>query len=168
MCPLCNANAEMIMPISTVWWIVAASVLVTFIISWLLFHHLWFKRTLYPKFCRRLENLVEFMGYWLQRLWYAILFIGSSTYLFLHFDECRDLTFTSKFNGNNVIFIFWLILVIVPLFDKIKFSGISIETRKQAQEYDASYRAAMKAANKEQILDAKALEELLKNGGHDE
>ena len=47
MCPYCNTNAEMI-PVSTVWWIIGAVVMATFIVSWFLFHHLWFKKKSYP------------------------------------------------------------------------------------------------------------------------
>lgn len=167
MCPHCNANTEMI-PITTVYWIVAVFVLATFIASWLIFHHLLYKKALYPKFCQRMDQGIISMENWFLSHWYTTLLVASSIYVFWHFNECLDLTFFQNFNGQNVIFIFWLVLLIIPLFDKFEVSGISIKTRKKVQEADASYEAAMKATNKDQILDAKALEELHKNGGQDE
>ena len=154
MCQHGNVNNEMI-PVTTVWWIVVASVLVTFMISWFLFHHLWF--------CKRIENTIEFLGYWLQRLWYAILFIGSSIYLFIHFDECRDLTFTPKFNGFNVIFVFWLILLILPLFEKFEGFGVNLKLNRQnkistdAASMDSTY-----------IMSVEELDQMYREGGNNE
>lgn len=164
MCPYCNINTEMI-PVSTVYWIVVGSVLVTFIISWFLFHHLWFKKTSYPKFCKRMENSIEFLGYWLQRLWYAILFVGSSIYLFIHFDECRDLTFTPKFNGFNVIFVFWLILLILPLFEKFEGFGVNLKLNRQNK---ISTDAASKAMDSTDIMSVEELDQMHRKGGNDE
>lgn len=164
MCPYCNANAEMI-PVSTVWWIVAISVLATFIISWFLFHHLWFKKSSYPKFSQRLEYLVIWSGSWIQRLWYLILLIGSTIYFFNHMEQCMDLTFSTAFNGKNVIFIFWLGLLLLPLFEKFEIFGISLKIKRQTE---VSINAAYNAINNERIMDADELDQLHRNGGQNE
>ena len=85
-----------------------------------------------------------------------------------HFDDCLSLKFSAEFNGYNTIFIFWLILLIIPLFEKFEVSGLSIKTRKQARALDASFEAAIKASDSAQTLNADQLEELHKNGGKDE
>jgi len=83
-----------------------------------------------------------------------------------------DLTFTADFNGYNVIFIFWLVLLVVPLFDKLEVSGISIKTRKQAQElkekYKAEMKAAMEATDNAPNSNSDGLATLHKNVGQDE
>ena len=160
MCLYCNVNTEMI-PVSTVWWIVVISVLATFIISWFLFHHLWFKKSYYPKFSQRLEYLVIWSGSWIQRLWYLILLIGSTIYFLNHMEQCMDLTF----NGKNVIFIFWLGLLLLPLFEKFEIFGISLKIKRQTE---VSINAAYNAINNERIMDADELDQLHRNGGQNE
>lgn len=55
MCQHCNTNAEML-PLYTVWWIVAGSVLATFIISWFLFRKLKLNTETFKRFCQRIEQ----------------------------------------------------------------------------------------------------------------
>lgn len=164
MCLYCNVNTEMI-PVSTVWWTVVIAVLATFIISWFLFHHLWFKKSSYSKFSQRLEYLVIWSGSWIQRLWYLILLIGSTIYFLNHMEQCMDLTFSTAFNGKNVIFIFWLGLLLLPLFEKFEIFGISLKIKRQTE---VSINAAYNAINNERIMDADELDQLHRNGGQNE
>ena len=167
MCQHCNANAEMI-PVSTVWWIVAGSVLATFIISWFLFRKLKLKTETFKRFCQRIEQSIENCEDWFSDHWYTVLLMVCTIFVIWHFDECLSLTFTADFNGYNTIFIFWLILLIIPIFEKVEVSGFSVKTRKQVRVAGASYEAAIKASDSAQTLNADELEELHKNGGKDE
>lgn len=167
MCQHCNTNAEMI-PISTVWWIVAGSVLATFIISWFLFRKLKLKTETFKRFCHRIEQSIENCEDWFSDHWYTVLLMVCTVFVIWHFDECLSLTFTADFNGYNTIFIFWLILLIIPIFEKVEVSGFSVKTRKQVRVAGASYEAAIKASDSAQTLNADELEELHKNGGKDE
>ena len=167
MCQHCNANAEMI-PVSTVWWIVAGSVLATFIISWFLFRKLKIKTETFKRFCQRIEQSIENCEDWFSDHWYTVLLMVCTVFVIWHFDECLSLTFTADFNGYNTIFIFWLILLIIPIFEKVEVSGFSVKTRKQVRVAGASYEAAIKASDSAQTLNADELEELHKNGGKDE
>lgn len=83
-----------------------------------------------------------------------------------------SLKFSADFNGYNTIFIFWLVLLIIPLFEKFEVSGFSIKTRKKkAQELNEKYKADLKAAmdsvNK-QSFEAESSEESLKPESQDE
>ena len=167
MCQHCNANAEMI-PVSTVWWIVAGSVLATFMISWFLFRKLKPKTETFKRFCQRIEQCIENCEDWFSDHWYTVLLMVCTVFMLWHFDECLSLTFTADFNGYNTIFIFWLILLIIPIFEKVEVSGFSVKTRKQVRVAGASYEAAIKASDSAQTLNADELEELHKNGGKDE
>lgn len=164
MCPYCNTNAEMI-PVSTVWWIIGAVVMATFIVSWFLFHHLWFKKKSYPNFCQRFGYLIVWSGSWLQRLWYVILLILTSIYFFNNVDQCMDLTFSTEFNGKNVVFIFWLALLLLPLFEKFEILGFSFKSRQQAE---VSAKAAHDAINNDRIMNSEELNQLHRNGGRNE
>lgn len=168
MCPNCNINAEMI-PVSTVWWIVAGSFVATFIISWFLFHKLKKDKEPFTRFCQYIDQGLENCEDWFTSHWYTVLLMICTVFVIWHFDECLSLKFSTDFNGYNTIFIFWLILLIIPLFEKFEVSGLSIKTRnKQARALDASYEAAIKASDSAQTLNADELEKLHKNGGKDE
>lgn len=67
---------------------------------------------------------------WIRRIWYIILLIGTSIYVFKNFSELTNFTFFNQFNGKNLIFILWLILVLMPLFDNFEGFGIRFNTHK--------------------------------------
>ena len=168
MCSYCNANVEML-PVSTVWWIVAVAVLTTFIISWFLFRKLKINKGIFKRFFHRIELSIENCEDWFTGHWYTVLLMVCTVFVIWHFDECLSLKFSADFNGYNTIFIFWLILLIIPLFEKFEVSGLSIKTRnKQARALGASFEAAIKASDSVQTLNADELEKLHKNGGKDE
>ena len=164
MCQHCNANAEML-SVSTVWWIVAVAVLTTFIISWFIFRKLKLNTETFKRFCHRLELSTEDCEDWFTSHWYALLLIVCTVFVIWHFDECLSLKFSAEFNGYNTIFIFWLILLIVPLFEKFEVSGLSIKTRKKkAQELTEQYmeelKAAMNSVNKQSLAEESSEEPL--------
>lgn len=172
MCQHFNSNAEMI-PVSTVWWIVAGSVLATFIISWFLFRKLKLNKGTFKRFFHRIELSIENCEDWFTGHWYAVLLMVCTVFVIWHFDECLSLKFSVDFNGYNTVFIFWLILLIIPLFEKFEMSGFSIKTRKKkAQELTEQYKEELKAAmnmdNNKQSLAAKSSEEPLNPESQDE
>ena len=80
-------------------------------------------------------------------------------------EQCMDLTFSTAFNGKNVIFIFWLGLLLLPLFEKFEIVGISLKIKRQTE---VSINAAYNAINNERIMDADELDQLHRNGGQNE
>lgn len=165
MCSHCNIDVIMV-PVSTVCWIVVASVLVTIIISWLIFRKLKLNNETFKRFCQCIEQSIENCEDWFSVHWYTVLLVICSVFVLWHLEKCMTLKFTSDFNGYNTIFIFWLILLIIPLFEKFEVSGLSIKTRRQV--IDESFKATMKATNSERTLNAEELELLHKNGGKNE
>ena len=68
--------------------------------------------------------------------WFMLIFLVTTIYVLANFKVCIDLSFTEDFNGNNLIFLFWLVLIIFPMFDSFEGFGISIKKRKQNKEED--------------------------------
>lgn len=66
--------------------------------------------------------------------WYVLVLFVTTIYVISNFNSCIDLHFTEEFNGNNLIFLFWLILIIFPMFDGFEGFGISIKKRKQEKK----------------------------------
>lgn len=61
---------------------------------------------------------------WICKIWYLILVVISSIYVFLNFSELVSFTFFEEFNGKNLIFIIWLVLLLLPLFDNFEGFGV--------------------------------------------
>ena len=75
--------------------------------------------------------------------WYVLVFVITTIFVLLHFKACITLSFTEDFNGMNLIFLFWLALIIFPMFESFEGFGISIKKRKQDKEKErltANYR----------------------------
>lgn len=68
--------------------------------------------------------------------WYMLVFLATTIYVLANFKVCIDLSFTEDFNGNNLIFLFWLVLIIFPMFESFEEFGISIKKRKQEKAED--------------------------------
>lgn len=85
----------------------------------------------------RMKNLVlNFRGK-LVDYWYVLVFIAATIFVLIHFKECIDLSFTDDFNGMNLIFLFWLALLIFPMFESFEGFGISIKKRKLDKEKES-------------------------------
>lgn len=67
---------------------------------------------------------------WVSKIWYLILVVSSSIYVFINFSELVSFTFFEEFNGKNLIFILWLVLLLLPLIDN--FEGFGVHFSKHA------------------------------------
>lgn len=95
-------------------------------------------------------------GEYIIKKWYSVVFYLLITlYVLINFKECKTLTFFDDFDGDNVIFILWLALSILPIFDKIEILGFGYKLRQTAAE-NAAYEA------KKEIMTEKELQELNK------
>lgn len=101
------------------------------------FHDVWAKIKRFSSNIR--DRLVDY--------WYIIVFVAVTIFVLKNFDECIDLSFTEDFNGKNLIFLFWLALIIFPMFESFEGFGISIKKRKQnkgVQSLTEDYRAQVR------------------------
>lgn len=70
----------------------------------------------------------------LRKVWYVILLSISTTYVICNFEEIVDFQFFTQFNGKNLIFVVWIVLLIIPLFDSFEGFGISIKRYNNQKE----------------------------------
>lgn len=104
-------------------------------------------------FAKILDNITTAM----QKLWYIVILLISTIYIFRKYPECTHFTFFSDFNGDNLVFILYLILLILPLFDKLELFGVNLGLRWQNK---LSEQAAKDAINAQEILSKEELEKL--------
>lgn len=47
---------------------------------------------------------------------YILLLLALSAYIILHWNECISMQFFSKFDGNNILFLVWIVLLVLPFY----------------------------------------------------
>ena len=72
--------------------------------------------------------------FWVKKVWYILLLILSSIYVYNNFEQLTEQCFICLFNGNILIFIIWIILLVIPLFDSIE--GYGFKFNKEHDELD--------------------------------
>jgi hypothetical protein len=90
----------------------------------------------------------ERLGKWVSahsyNILYGVLLIALSRYILTHWDECISMQFFSCFDGNNILFLVWIILIVLPFYSiegkgfKLKIRGIERATEK-IQDADLQY-----------------------------
>ena len=98
----------------------------------------------------RMKKFVVDVRNFLVEYWYTIVFVFVTMYIGTNFDECVNLYFTEKFNGKNLIFLFWLGLIVLPMFESFEGFGISIKKRKQAKKEEFFTSEYLDGINKAQ------------------
>ena len=83
---------------------------------------------------RWIGNAIDVSILWIRKLWYVILLCISTPYVVCNFEEIVDFQFFEKFDGKNLIFLVWIVLLIIPLFDSFEGFGISIKRFYQRSE----------------------------------
>ena len=72
--------------------------------------------------------------YWIKKAWYILLLALSSIYVCCNFNTLVTQCFVCQFNGNSLIFILWLILLLLPLFNSIEGYGFKFSKEREEQE----------------------------------
>lgn len=72
--------------------------------------------------------------FWVKKVWYILLLILSSIYVYNNFEQLTEQCFICLFNGDILIFIIWIILLVIPLFDSIE--GYGFKFNKEHDELD--------------------------------
>lgn len=73
---------------------------------------------------------------WIKKIWYIILVLITSKYVLCNFSELTSFTFFEKFNGRNLIFLVWIVLLLLPFFDN--FEGFGIRFNRHIQNITKS------------------------------
>ena len=89
-------------------------------------HYVYMMKNLNNMFKKLLDNIIIY--------WYLIVFSLTTVFVVVNYDECINLHFTSDFNGKNLIFLFWLAVIVFPFFDSFEAFGVSLKTRRKEKE----------------------------------
>lgn len=72
--------------------------------------------------------------YWIKKARYILLLALSTIYVSCNFNTLVTQCFVCQFNGNSLIFILWLILLFLPLFNSIEGYGFKFSKEREEQE----------------------------------
>ena len=103
--------------------------------------------------------------YWIRKLWYIILLISSTVYVIKNFTIFINSCFACHFNGNSIIFILWIILLIMPLIDSIEGYGFKFNKERSDKERQTRELQDLsdKLVNRESYSNIAELNSLLRN-----
>lgn len=88
--------------------------------------HIWFNRL-------KLWWLINFKNIFsIKNIFWSILTI----YVLSNWEKCISMQFFSSFDGNNILFIIWILMIIFTIYD-IKIKGFQVDERYKAKEQQA-------------------------------
>ena len=70
----------------------------------------------------------------MRKVWYVLLLVLSSVYVGCNFCQLVTQSYITQLNGNSLIFILWLILLVLPLFNSIEGYGFKLSKEREEQE----------------------------------
>lgn len=66
---------------------------------------------------------------------YVVLVIALTKYIFCNWEKCISMRFFTQFDGNNILFIVWILLLVLPFYDieikETKFHKRNMEKAKE-------------------------------------
>lgn len=72
--------------------------------------------------------------YWIRKVWYVLLLVLSTVYVGCNFCQLVEQSIITQFDGNSLIFILWLVLLFLPLFNSIEGYGFKFSKELEEQE----------------------------------
>lgn len=125
------------------------------------------------------EKFLNLLNLVKKKWWYLVLLLSSSIYVFRYRNEIYQL---SELNAQNLIFILWLILLILPLFSEVEIGSVKLKkeiehTRSEVKEAVGELRLQimdLKISNSNTVVFNQPLPtksellELEKNVGHND
>lgn len=90
--------------------------------------------------CKKIQDFltnkekVKSSLYWMRKIWYVLLLVLSSVYVGVNFCQLVTQNYITQLNGNSLIFILWLILLVLPLFNSIEGYGFKLSKEREEQE----------------------------------
>ena len=81
------------------------------------------------------KRLIKWIKLRIYEILYIVLLTILSSYILINWKICVTMTFFEQFDGNNILFLIWIVLLILPFYDveakgwKFRKKGIE-DTRK--------------------------------------
>ncbi len=90
------------------------------------------------------KRFIRWIKLHIYEIMYILLLALLSAYILINWEMCVTMTFFEQFDGNNILFLIWIVLLILPFYDveakgwKFRKKGIE-DTRKLYENADLNY-----------------------------
>ena len=80
-----------------------------------------------PDMIRIIISVIKWLWCHIILIWYLVLLGFSTWFVIVNFTEITDFAFFERFNGMNLIFVLWLLLLILPLVKRFEGFGMKVD-----------------------------------------
>lgn len=101
--------------------------------------------------------------YWIRKIWYVLLLVLSTVYVGCNFCQLMKQNIITQFDGNSLIFVLWIILLFLPLFNSIEGYGFKFSKELEEQEKQTIQLQLLRdnIVNEDKIASKEDIEKLL-------
>lgn len=100
---------------------------------------------------------------------YIVLIIALTKYVFCNWEECISMQFFSQFDGNNILFLVWILLFVLPFYDiEIKEAKFHKRNMEKAKEQVNDEGVALTLEQRVEKIDSMLSEMSTKMNGGEE
>lgn len=100
---------------------------------------------------------------------YIVLIIALTKYVFCNWEKCVSMQFFSQFDGNNILFLVWILLFVLPFYDiEIKEAKFHKRNMEKAKEQVNDEGVALTLEQRVEKIDSMLSEMSTKMNGGEE
>ena len=75
-----------------------------------------------------MKKIFSHIGKHLQIYWYILIVVSLTTYIIINWQRATSFIFFSKFDGINLLFVVWVVLLILPCIGKFEGFGVKVKS----------------------------------------
>lgn len=76
------------------------------------------------------------LGRYFHDFFHVVIFLALTLYVIKNWNSCISMQFFSSFDGNNILFLVWIILILLIIYE-VEGKGIKLRKRKQEKDQEA-------------------------------
>jgi hypothetical protein len=75
-----------------------------------------------------MKKILSHIGKYFQIYWYILIVASLTAYIIINWTRATSFVFFSKFDGINLLFIVWVVLLILPCIEKFEGFGVKVKS----------------------------------------
>lgn len=102
---------------------------------------------------------------WISKVWYLILLISTTIFVLCNYNDVASVSLLKRIDIRSLIFVLWLVLLVLPLFESFEGFGVRVSRNKADQKQlteNIKNMTNQLIDDKVKPIDTKEIEEKLK------
>lgn len=120
--------------------------------------------SLFTRAIKQIDGSKHFCIRYFYDIFHVVIFVALTLYVIINWNSCISMQFFSRFDGNNILFLVWIVLILLIIYE-VEGKGIRLRKHKQEEDKEAidkaNYLFAIESMSKE--LNIKPDETLVKD-----